>query len=112
MLGSDSVGHALTYCCGRNGSKWLSVILQLYSFRPVSPRFGSGALPAKAKAAPKENGAERLPPEAANDSFPDPEAKFWLNTSSNVGHNASYRYFGAIKLGRYCRQDEAKACDI
>lgn len=36
----------------------------------------------------------------------------WLNTSSNVRHNASCKYFKQTKRGRLCGPDEGKACGI
>lgn len=34
----------------------------------------------------------------------------WLNTSSDVRHNASCRWFGNTKNGRYCQANEGQAC--
>jgi micrococcal nuclease len=47
---------------------------------------------------------------SAGDSRASPERGFWLNTSSNVRHNATCRWFGKTKRGRYCAADEGKAC--
>lgn len=66
----------------------------------------------KSKSAPKENRVARPPPRASDEPPAEPGAKFWLNTSSNVRHNASCRYFGKTKRGRYCGPDEGKACGI
>jgi hypothetical protein len=34
----------------------------------------------------------------------------WLNTKSNVRHNAGCRWYGKTKDGRYCSADEGKPC--
>jgi hypothetical protein len=36
----------------------------------------------------------------------------WLNTSSNVRHNSTCKYFRKTKRGRHCEADEGKACGI
>lgn len=36
----------------------------------------------------------------------------WLNTSGNVRHNSSCRWYGATKRGRYCGATEGRACGI
>ena len=36
----------------------------------------------------------------------------WLNTSSNVRHNSTCKYFKMTKRGRLCGPDEGKACGI
>ncbi len=41
-----------------------------------------------------------------------PTLGYWLNTSSNVRHNSSCRYFNNTKRGRACSADEGKACGI
>lgn len=43
---------------------------------------------------------------------PEPEARYWLNTKSNVRHNAGCEWFGKTKNGRYCGTDEGKGCGI
>ncbi len=40
------------------------------------------------------------------------ELMHWLNTSSNVRHNAGCRWYGKTKLGHKCGEDEGKACGI
>jgi endonuclease YncB( thermonuclease family) len=47
---------------------------------------------------------------AAIDPPPAVATAFWLNTSSNVRHNPSCRWFGKTKRGRYCGPGEGKAC--
>jgi len=39
-----------------------------------------------------------------------PQKTHWLNTSSDVRHNAGCRWFGNTKSGRYCRANEGRAC--
>lgn len=39
-------------------------------------------------------------------------AAYWLNTSSNVRHHRSCRYFENTKNGRNCGPDEGRACKI
>lgn len=39
-------------------------------------------------------------------------AEHWLNTSSNVRHNSTCKYFKKTKRGRLCGPDEGKACGI
>lgn len=39
-------------------------------------------------------------------------AAYWLNTSSNVRHHRSCRYFENTKSGRNCGPDEGRACKI
>jgi len=35
---------------------------------------------------------------------------WWLNTSSNVRHNSTCKYYGKTSKGRACTKDEGKAC--
>lgn len=37
---------------------------------------------------------------------------YWLNTSNNIRHNSSCRYYHKTKQGRACGPDEGKACGI
>ena len=39
-----------------------------------------------------------------------PAMSYWLNTSSNVRHNRSCRWYGNTKRGRPCTSSEGKAC--
>lgn len=41
-----------------------------------------------------------------------PKTKYWLNTESNVRHNSGCRYFEKTASGRYCDEDDGKACGI
>jgi micrococcal nuclease len=50
------------------------------------------------------------PTPSASDPQPASATAFWLNTSSNVRHNSTCRWFGKTKRGRYCGADEGKAC--
>lgn len=43
---------------------------------------------------------------------PPPGAKYWLNTSSNVRHNSTCKYFEKTKRGRFCGPNDGKACGI
>jgi micrococcal nuclease len=54
-------------------------------------------------------GAEGSAP-VASDPPPGAATAFWLNTSSNVRHNSSCRWFGKTKRGRYCGPNDGKAC--
>jgi endonuclease YncB( thermonuclease family) len=47
---------------------------------------------------------------AASDPPPGAATAFWLNSSSNVRHNPSCRWFGKTKRGRYCGPTDGKAC--
>jgi micrococcal nuclease len=47
---------------------------------------------------------------AAIDPPPGAATAFWLNTSSNVRHNSSCRWFGKTKRGRYCGPEDGNAC--
>ena len=40
------------------------------------------------------------------------QASYWLNTSSNVRHNKTCKWFNKTKKGRFCTKDEGKACGI
>jgi endonuclease YncB( thermonuclease family) len=51
-----------------------------------------------------------LPNRAANLPPTAPTERFWLNTSSDVRHNAGCKHFGTTKKGRYCGANEGKAC--
>lgn len=42
----------------------------------------------------------------------DPNALYWLNTSSNVRHNERCEHFRKTKKGRICGADEGEACGI
>lgn len=42
----------------------------------------------------------------------DPNALYWLNTSSNVRHNERCEHFKKTKKGRLCKPTEGKACGI
>lgn len=46
------------------------------------------------------------------DKPPSADARYWLNTSSNVRHNSSCEHFGKTKKGRECTSTEGKACGI
>lgn len=46
------------------------------------------------------------------DKPPSADARYWLNTSSNVRHNSSCEHFGKTKKGRECTSNEGKACGI
>lgn len=46
------------------------------------------------------------------DKPPSADARYWLNTSSNVRHNSSCEHFGKTKKGRECTATEGKACGI
>ena len=46
------------------------------------------------------------------DKPPSAEARFWLNTSSNVRHNSTCEHFGKTKKGRECNSTDGKACGI
>ena len=61
--------------------------------------------PPEAFVAPVES--ER--PSSVTDS-PAATATHWLNTSSNVRHNAGCQYFKNTKRGRACGPDDGKAC--
>ncbi|MEI6539873.1 MAG: hypothetical protein WCO86_10165 [Planctomycetota bacterium] len=37
---------------------------------------------------------------------------YWLNTSSNVGHNSSCKWFKNTKSGRSCGANDGKGCGI
>ncbi len=54
----------------------------------------------------KEAAAEKQPTE------PMTPTQYWLNTSSGVRHNASCKYFGKTKRGKYCSADDGKPCGI
>jgi hypothetical protein len=41
---------------------------------------------------------------------PSDAHRYWLNTSSNVRHNQSCKWFGDTKHGRYCFANEGKPC--
>lgn len=43
---------------------------------------------------------------------PMPVGKFWLNTSSNVRHNAKCEWFNNASKGRFCGPSDGKACKI
>jgi hypothetical protein len=45
-----------------------------------------------------------------NSAKPDAELTHWLNTSSNVRHNSSCKWYGTTKRGRYCRANDGKPC--
>ena len=49
-------------------------------------------------------------PLAGSDSSGATATGFWLNTSSNVRHNSSCRWFGKTNRGRYCGPNDGKAC--
>lgn len=40
------------------------------------------------------------------------QAVYWLNTSSNVRHNRSCKWYNNTKRGRPCTKSEGKACGI
>ena len=42
----------------------------------------------------------------------DPNALYWLNTSSNVRHNERCKHFKNTKKGRLCGPADGKACGI
>jgi len=52
---------------------------------------------------------ESTKPSRVTDS-PVQTATYWLNTSSNVRHNAGCQYFKNTKKGRACGPDDGKAC--
>lgn len=41
-----------------------------------------------------------------------PAILYWINSSSNVRHNSSCRYYGKTKKGHYSVEEEGKACGI
>jgi micrococcal nuclease len=59
--------------------------------------------------APWEYRARQKKPET-NEA--DPNALYWLNTSSNVRHNERCEHFKKTKKGRLCKPTEGKACGI
>jgi endonuclease YncB( thermonuclease family) len=46
------------------------------------------------------------------DTPPSKDARYWLNTSSNVRHNAKCEHFGKTKRGRECTATDGKPCGI
>lgn len=46
------------------------------------------------------------------DKPPSADARYWLNTSSNVRHNSTCEHFGKTKKGRECTSSEGKPCGI
>jgi endonuclease YncB( thermonuclease family) len=58
--------------------------------------------------APPEGFVADKPSRAAES--PAATATHWLNTSSNVRHNAGCQYFKNTKRGRACGPDDGKAC--
>ena len=61
--------------------------------------------PSEAFVAPVES--ERSSSDTGN---PAESSTHWLNTSSNVRHNAGCQYFKNTKRGRACSDDEGKPC--
>lgn len=54
--------------------------------------------------------APRAPPAPVTEAAA--EQSYWLNTSSNVRHNRSCRYYANTKRGRKCSASEGKPCGI
>ena len=40
------------------------------------------------------------------------EMKYWLNTDSNIRHNARCKYFNNTKAGRFCGPTDGRACKL
>jgi micrococcal nuclease len=59
--------------------------------------------------APWEYRARQKTPETKE---ADPNALYWLNTSSNVRHNERCEHFKKTKKGRLCGPTDGKACGI
>lgn len=77
-----------------------------WEWRKLSPRERAARVSGRAgKPAPSEKTAA-----ASASKKPSAAARYWLNTSSNVRHNARCRWFGATKRGRYCSASDGKAC--
>lgn len=62
-----------------------------------------------AETAPAAPDAETAPMTSADD---DASLGYWLNSSSNVRHNSSCRYYKNTKRGRPCSKTDGKACGI
>jgi endonuclease YncB( thermonuclease family) len=61
--------------------------------------------------APWEYRARQNPPHtAASDKPAATTGAYWLNTSSNVRHNARCEYYRNTRSGRPCGPDEGRAC--
>ncbi|MBI1248749.1 hypothetical protein GC197_13025 [bacterium] len=50
--------------------------------------------------------------QADNDTKQTTPTGYWLNTSSNVRHNAGCKHFGKTSRGKYCTATEGKPCGI
>lgn len=56
---------------------------------------------------------DALPTITPKSEAPDaPRGQFWLNTGSNVRHNAKCKNFSNTKRGRFCGPNDGKACGI
>jgi len=62
--------------------------------------------------APAETDAAATDPVPATNSADESAVGYWLNTSSNVRHNSTCRYFKNTSKGRACSKDDGKACGI
>jgi micrococcal nuclease len=63
----------------------------------------------------RQGGTQKPEPEPTETAPTDEDDKplsYWLNTSGNVRHNSSCRYFKNTKRGRACSKSEGKACGI
>jgi len=63
----------------------------------------------------RQGGAQKPTSEPTETTPTDEDDKplsFWLNTSGNVRHNSTCRYFENTKRGRACSKSEGKACGI
>jgi hypothetical protein len=71
---------------------------------------GSSVPPSSLTPAPIQAAVSR-PSTSAEPAAVKPEAaRYWLNTSSNVRHNSSCKWFDNTKRGRFCSAAEGKPC--
>ncbi len=61
-------------------------------------------------AVPNRTAPGSAPSRTSIERGPAVEKTHWLNTTGDVRHNRSCRWFGNTKNGRYCRPDEGRPC--
>jgi hypothetical protein len=106
-LTSQSIAAKRAVLAGRRIAACLQELLP-----PPDPESESTPLPANplAPARPRLMAPTSSPPSTANDATAD--ASYWLNTKSNVRHNAGCRWFGHVKNGRACTASEGEPCGM
>lgn len=61
---------------------------------------------------PKKPPVVRPPLNSSENNPPSQGEGYWLNTSSNVRHNSSCKWFNNTKSGRSCGANDGKGCGI